>query len=90
MTKVGFDLQDAVITCSHCGEEMEPCLLAGIQYYQDKNGHYPGQVFYVTPDGTETRVKDIDREKVTIIGQVTIMRKDDEERRIGTEAKAVR
>ena len=61
-----------VIICSHCGEEMEHCLLAGIQYYQDKNGHYPGQVFYVKPDGTETRVKDIGSEKVMIIGQVTM------------------
>ena len=87
MTKVGFDLQDAVITCSYCGEEMEPCLLAGIQYYQDKNGHYPGQVFYITPDGTETRVKDIGREKVRIIGEINGVKH--EKRRIGTEAKAV-
>ena len=64
-------LADIIITCSHCGEQMEGFDIGGYNYYRDKNGHYPGQVFYVTPDGTETRVKDIDRKKVMIIGQVT-------------------
>ena len=73
----------AIVICSHCGEEMESFNFAGHQWYKDCNGHYPGQVFYVTPEGKETRTRDQDRKKVTIIGN--IIRRNHEEQRIARQ-----
>ena len=70
----------AIVICSHCGEQMESFNFAGHPYYKDRNGHYPGQQFYVTPDGKETRTRGRDRKKVTIIGN--IIRRNHEEQRI--------